>query len=64
MSAALPSLPEGISALIFCFCSSVRAAVMSVAMNPGATALTVMPRDATYFESDLVKPMMQELDAE
>ncbi len=31
---------------------------MSVSMNPGAMALTVMPRAATSWASDLVSPIM------
>ena len=37
---------------------SVMAAVMSVSMKPGATALTVMEREATSRATDLVKPTM------
>ena len=37
------------------------AAVMSVSMKPGATAFTVMEREATSRATDFVKPMMPAL---
>ena len=36
---------------------------MSVSMSPGATALTVMPRDATSRAIERVKPIMPALEA-
>ena len=36
---------------------------MSVSMKPGATTLTVMPRQPTSRASDLVKPIMPALAA-
>jgi 3-oxoacyl-[acyl-carrier protein] reductase len=40
---------------------SLMAAVMSVSMNPGATAFTVMPREATSRATDFVKPTIPAL---
>ena len=37
------------------------AAVMSVSMKPGATAFTVMPREATSRATDFVKPTIPAL---
>ncbi len=39
------------------FALSVMAAVISVSMKPGATALTVMAREATSRAIDLVNPI-------
>ncbi len=39
------------------------ARVISVSINPGATALTVIPREPTSRASDLVKPIMPALAA-
>ena len=36
---------------------------MSVSMKPGATTLTVMPREATSFASERVNPPMPALAA-
>ena len=36
---------------------------MSVSMNPGATTLTVMPRDPTSLATALVKPISPALAA-
>ena len=55
--------PAGIWALILPFWSSVRFSVIAVAMNPGATALAVMPRVATSAAMDLVMPIMPAFDA-
>ena len=38
--------------------------VIAVAMNPGATALTVIPRDATSLANDFVSPRTPDLEAE
>ena len=48
----------------FFFTSSGRLSVMSVTMNPGATALTVMLRLANSRASDLVRPINPALLAE
>ena len=44
--------------------TSPRAAVISLSMNPGATALTVIFRLANSRQTVLVKPMMPAFDAE
>ncbi len=46
------------------FWSSVRASVIGEAMKPGATQLTVTPRAATSWASDLENPIMPALEAQ
>ena len=58
-SYVFPYLPSGIKCSISGFCV-VRLEVISVSMNPGATMLTRMLRDATSLASDLVKPISPE----
>ena len=43
------------------FISGVSTAVMSVSMNPGASALTVTPREANSLATDLVNPIKRRL---
>ena len=43
--------------------SSPRPAMSSVSMNPGATTLTVIPRDPTSFATDRLKPIIPALAA-
>src|SRR5438874_2386771 len=57
MSSAVPVLPSGIFDWMEFLISSERPAVMSVVMNPGATALTVILRLASSRASDLVRPI-------
>lgn len=62
-SSGRPTRRTGISATA-CFCSSAKstfiraavAAVMSVTMNPGATAFTVTPNGPSSMARVLVKP--------
>ena len=63
MSSTVPSLAMGTCAVNAVRCSSFNERVMSVSMNPGASALTVMPREAISFASDLVNPRMPALAA-
>lgn len=53
ISVGFPSLPRGIIFLTRSWSSS---AVMSLSMNPGQTAFTVMPRDANSFAMVIVMP--------
>ena len=45
------------------FVSSLKAAVMSVSMNPGATAFTRMLRGASSLASDFVSPTSPHIEA-
>ena len=63
MSSGLPKCPSGICAADAFFTSSDNTAVISVSINPGATALTVTPRDASSLAALLVIPMIPALDA-
>ena len=56
-SSGVPNLFSGVRSRIVALVSSGRPAVMRVPMNPGAMALTVMPREPTSFASDLVNPI-------
>ena len=49
--------------VIAAVCFSLSASVIAVAMKPGATQLTVMPREATSWASALVMPIMPALEA-
>lgn len=54
-SCTFPYLPRGIKDSISEFCL-LKSEVISVSINPGATKLTRIFREATSFASDLVKP--------
>ncbi|MBA7626133.1 hypothetical protein ES703_33575 [subsurface metagenome] len=56
-----PKWPRRICLLISCFHSSFNRCVISVSIKPGATALAVIPRDATSLAMVRVKPMMPAL---
>lgn len=58
-SCILPYLPRGIKRSISEF-PVLKCEVMSVSMNPGATMLTRILRDATSLANDLVKPTSPE----
>lgn len=58
-SCILPYLPRGIKRSISEF-PVLKFEVMSVSMNPGATMLTRILRDATSLANDLVKPTSPE----
>src|SRR5262245_8634555 len=62
-SSTVPSRPSGICAAQSACACSVTARVMSVSIMPGATALTVMLRDATSCARALTKPMRPAFDA-
>src|SRR5574342_865370 len=62
-SCAVPSRASGIISISFCRAASGSAAVMSVSMKPGATALTRMLREASSRATDLVRPMRPTLAA-
>ncbi len=57
ISSGLPKRPSGVRAVISSRSSWARPAVSSVSMNPGATALQVMPRLASSRAVALVSPM-------
>ncbi len=63
-SCGSPSRPNGIRWQTCSRISSPNAAVISVAMNPGATALTVMFRPARYRATVRVKPITPAFEAE
>ena len=48
-------------ASVAAFAASDIAAVISVSMKPGATALAVTPREASSLAMDLVRPIMPAL---
>ena len=52
-----PDGPWGWWPAVASWAASGMAAVISVAMKPGATALTVTPREASSLARDLVMPM-------
>ena len=56
-SCGVPARPAGMPEHMKSLAACGMAAVISVSIKPGATALTVMPRDATSRASDLVIPM-------
>ncbi len=58
ISFACPMRPIGICFFRFCATSWFSSAVISVSMNPGAIALTVMPLEATSFAIDFPSPMI------
>ena len=58
-----PIRPAGMVPLMAAFWSSVRASVMAVSMNPGATQLTVIARLASSWATDLEAAMMPALEA-
>ena len=57
ISASVPARPSGIVAIIAARCFSSSTAVMAVSMYPGATAFTVIPREATSRASERVSPI-------
>ncbi len=63
-SSTFPTRPRGMAARADERTLSPSAAVMSVSMNPGATASTVMPREPTSRHRLLVSPMSPALAAE
>ena len=63
ISSVVPKRPSGVRAVISCLSSSGRSWVSSVRTNPGATALTVMPREASSRAVALVKPISPALAA-
>ena len=63
ISSTLPILERGIISSTDFFCSSDKTFVISVSIYPGATALTVIPRDASSFAADLVIPITPALEA-
>ena len=56
-SSAAPMRPIGIVDSVVVLAAYGMAAVMSVAIKPGATALTVTPREASSLARDFVMPM-------
>jgi len=57
MSSGWPRAFSGIRLINSARIGSVSAAVISVSMNPGASALHVMPRDPNSRATDFVKPI-------
>jgi drug/metabolite transporter superfamily protein YnfA len=57
MSSTVPKWPSGVCFLIWSWSSSGRSLVSSVMMNPGATALAVIPRLATSRATAFVRPI-------
>ena len=64
MSSTSPKRPNGIVATAASFTESERTSVISVATNHGATAFTVILRDASSFAAALVRPITPALEAE
>jgi hypothetical protein len=62
-SAGSPRRPSGTFAISSAVTDSGSCAVISVAMYPGHTAFTVMPRDASSRASALVSPSSPALEA-
>ena len=52
-----PNVPAGIWLRIWFLTCSLNFCVISVSIKPGATAFTVMPRDASSFAADFVRPI-------
>ena len=63
ISSAVAILPSGTAAVSSARRFSPRSAVMSVATTPGATTLTVMPREPSSRASDRAKPTSPAFDA-
>src|SRR5690606_38080329 len=63
MSSGVPSRPSGMRSAQAACAPSARPRVMSVSIMPGATAFTVMPREATSRASAFVNPMSPAFDA-
>lgn len=63
ISVSSPNRDSGICSNICDFKSSLSASVISETMKPGATALTVIPRDASSRALDFVKPSIPALVA-
>ena len=64
ISSTVPKRPSGVCALIWSVRLAGRSLVSSVTTKPGATALQVMPRDATSRAVALVRPIRPALDDE
>ena len=62
-SSGCPTRPSGMAPAIVSRAACVMAAVMSVSMNPGATQLTVMLREASSRASERVNPSVPAFDA-
>ena len=62
-SSGVPNRPRGTFFSRVSLISSVRTSVSRVSMNPGAIALTVMPREPTSLAVDLVSPTSPALAA-
>ena len=63
-SSTVPNAPSGIVLHASSFTASESLSVISVAINPGATAFTVIPRDDNSFAVALVRPITPALEAE
>ena len=57
ISSALPNRARGMASSNLVRWSSPSAEVMSVSINPGATAFTVIPREAISSARDYVNPI-------
>ena len=62
-SSGVPRWPNGISAAQSTWAFSLMARVMSVSIMPGATTLTVIPRDATSRANALANPIKPAFEA-
>src|SRR5579884_439398 len=62
-SISVPMRPRGISGRRRSRAAGSSAAVMAVSIKPGATALTVIPREATSWATALVRPIKPALAA-
>ncbi len=62
-SSGAPKRPSGVCLSKVSFNYWGSASVNRVSMKPGATALTVMPREPTSFAKDFVKPIRPALAA-
>ena len=60
---SVPARPRGIISLTLDFISGESASVMAVSMYPGATAFTVMLREATSRAIAMVKPINPAFEA-
>src|SRR4051812_15753399 len=64
MSVSVPVRPSGIIFKTWSFISCGRSLVISVSIQPGATALQVMEREPTSRAMDMVSPMRPAFEAE
>ena len=62
-SAGSPTRPRAAPDAVASAAAAPRGAVMSVAMNPGATTFTVMPRDPTSRATDFANPIRPAFEA-